>query len=290
VNQDTGTTATVSPQQRAKADAAWIVASFAPPPGWTRLSHAPSGVHGALSHQPVTMSDDPGADVVDDSSLWQVLGPPSGVFSYERAHLPARFQSQGRGVGYLGGPGFQLTYVDFTVQSGLGPGETAALLVGAIVSTSGQTYVRADAQVTWLPSRPAATFLPAARIHAVVATVVPDPNDTRKPPPPVTITDPVKVGQLVSLVNGLLMDPPGPAECGAASGWGLQMEFLAAVGGPRLATAFADSADCGGVVLLMGAGRLVSRLWASGGEVGLGRYNVRLAEQAAAICGINWGP
>jgi hypothetical protein len=122
-----------------------------------------------------------------------------------------------------------------------------------------------------------------------VVTLVPDPNDTRKPPPPVTITNSVKVGQLVSLLNGLPMDPLGPENC-PTGGWGLQMEFLATAAGPRLATAYVDSGNCGGALLLVGAGRLASRAWAIGGEVGLGLANYRLAPRVAAICGIHWGP
>jgi hypothetical protein len=224
---------------------------------------------------------------VDDLAFWQAPGTPSEALASVASHLPARFRSLGGGTG--GGPGYQVTDEDFTVQSGLAPGDSADVYVASGSSAPGQAYVLVDVQVTWLPTRPADSYLSARKIHAVVVTLAPDPNDTRKPPPPVTITDPVKVGQLVSLLNGLPMDPPGPENC-PTGGWGLQMEFLATAGGPRLATAYADSGNCGGALLLVGAGTLASRAWAIGGEIGLGLFNYRLAPRVAAICGIHWGP
>jgi hypothetical protein len=280
---DAAATVTASPQQRAKADAASVLASIVAPPGAKRLPHGPAGFGGRLS-QPETTFD---PNHVDDLSFWQVPGTPSEALASVASHLPARFQSLGGGTG--GGPGYQVMDEDFTVQSGLAPGDSAELFVDSGSSASGQAYVRVDVQVTWLPTRPAASFLSAGKVHAVVVTLVPDPNDTRKPPPPVTITDSVKVGQLVSLMNGLPMDPPGPQNC-PAGGWGLQMEFLATAGGPRLATAYADSGNCGGALLLIGAGKLASRGFAIGGEIGLGLANYRLAPRVAAISGIHWGP
>ena len=283
---DAAATVTASPQQRARADAAWILASFVPPPGSTRLARPPAGVHGALS-QPASWPFNP--DVVDDSSLWQVPGPPSAVLDYEKAHLPARLQFGGNGN--HGGPGYQVTYDDFEAQSGLGPVEAGQLQVNSITSASGQTYVRVDAQVTWQPARPAATFVPAGRIHAVVVTAVPGANDPKKPPAPVTVTDPGAVTQLVSLVNGLPLYPPGTVpSCLMDDGAGLRMEFLATAGGPRLATAFAKSDGCGGVFLLLGAGKLASTGFATGGAIALGEFDYKLAGKALAISGLRWSP
>jgi hypothetical protein len=257
------------------------LASFVPPPGSKRLSHAPAGVHDALS-QPASMPGTP--DLVDDSSLWQVPGSPSGVLGYEKAHLPARFQFEGGGSA---GGGYQLSFEDFTVASGLGPVETGELLVGSITSASGQAFARVDAQVTWRPARPAATFLPAGRIHAVVVTAVPGMNDTRKPPGPVTVTDPDRVRRLVSLVNGLPLFPPGVFSCPMDDDAGLKMEFLATAGGPRLATAFAKANGCGGVRLLIGAGTPPPEGGTTGGVVALG-FGGTTARQALTISGLRW--
>lgn len=280
-----GAAMTASPQQRAKADAAWILASFVPPPGSKRLSRPPAGVHGALS-QPATRPFTP--NLVDDWSLWQVPGPPSAVLRYEKAHLPARFQFQGEGTS--GGPGYQVSEYDFTVRSGLGPGETGELQVDSVASRSGQAYARVDAQVTWLPARPAASLLPAARIRAVVVTVAPGANDNRTPPAPVTITGPAKIRQLVSLVNGLPMYPPQGAipSCPEEDGRGLEMQFLTAADGQRLATAFAKPDGCGGAMLLIGAGTLASTAWPVGDEIALGYGNYALASQVLAISGLRW--
>jgi len=273
-----------SPQQRADADAAWVLASYVPPPGSARLSRPPAGVHGALSAaatRPFT------PDVVDDSSLWQVPGPPSAILAYEKSHLPSRFRYQGEGT--FGGAGYQVSEYQFTVVSGLGPVEAAELQVDSITSTSGQAYVRVDAQVTWQPARPAATFLPAGKIHAVVVTAVPGGNDNRRPPAPVTVTDPAKVQRLVSLVNGLPLYPPGTVpSCPMDDGAGLRLEFLATAGGPRMATAFVKANGCGGMFLLLGAGTLASTGFATGDEVALGEFDYKAASQALAISGLRW--
>jgi hypothetical protein len=291
-HQDAATSAPASPQQpspkqRAKADAAWIAGSFVPPPGSKRLPGVPGGVVGGALTQPVDTPVDP--DVVDDSSVWQVPGAPSDALAFTAAHLPRQFHREGGGTGSYGGPGFLVTIDDFGVQSGLGPLDTGYLQVESTTSASGQTYLRVDAVVTWQPTRPAATFLPAGRIHAVVVSAAPGMNDPTKPPAPVTVTDPATVAQLVSLVNGLPLFPPGEYNCPQDDGRGMQMEFWTTVGGTRLATAFAKHGGCGGMELLLGAGEVAATNWGTvRGEIGLGPVGSDPARQVLTISGMNW--
>ena len=80
----------LSPRQRAKVDAASILAAFIPPPGAQRLAGPPGDVAGKLDH-PQSMPGDP--DFVDIASLWQVRGmSPLQVLAWEKAHLPKRFR------------------------------------------------------------------------------------------------------------------------------------------------------------------------------------------------------
>src|SRR5215469_15093395 len=76
-----------SPEQRARADAASILASVAMPPGVQKLPSAPSDVGGALDH--VVGTTDP--DVVDATVWWQAAGQAAATLDWEKAHLPSRF-------------------------------------------------------------------------------------------------------------------------------------------------------------------------------------------------------
>ena len=80
----------LSPQQRAKADAASILAAFIPPPAAQRLVGPPGDVGGKLDN-PIFMSGDP--DTVYSASLWKVPGmSPLRVLTWEMAHLSSRFR------------------------------------------------------------------------------------------------------------------------------------------------------------------------------------------------------
>ena len=52
---------------------------------------------------------------------------------------------------------------------------------------NGQTAIRVDAQVTWLPARQASEMVPVAAT-AIAMNVIPDANLNRKPPRPCRIS------------------------------------------------------------------------------------------------------
>jgi hypothetical protein len=126
------------------------------------------------------------------------------------------------------------------------------------------------------PARPAGTLLPSG-IRAVVVTAVPGLNDKKKPPAPVTVTDPGRVRQLVSLVNGLPLSPPGIYYCPMDDGRGVRLAFLARPGGAVLAAALAKANGCGGVALTIGHSQ----------PTGLGSGSTA-AQQALTISGLPW--
>jgi hypothetical protein len=159
------------------------------------------------------------------------------------------------------------------------------LVLGMVSADATHTDVRVDAQVTWRPARPASTFLPSGT-HAVVITLKLDGNERKQPPAPVTVTDPVKVARLVSLVNGLPMYPPGIHSC-MAGGRALYLAFLARAGGPPIGTALAEGGGCGGVLLVIGAGKPDRENPPAPGQTGLG-VDTAPARQALAISGLHW--
>jgi hypothetical protein len=274
-------TQAASPRQRAEADATAILASFVPPAGATKLASAPGADGGALGHTQ-TGPDTP--DLVDAAAWWQVPGQaPQAVLSWEASHVPSRFTLTGSGVS-------PRTVVDtWTLPPVPGVLDTRWLIVTAVSDGAGGTDLRAEGQVTYTPARPSGSYIAVAAVHSVLVTAVPGPNDRTAPPAPLLVTDPAKVRDLVALVNGLPLFPPGTYSCPMDDGKGVRLTFLSTRGGGKaangpvieaavLAVAFAKANGCGGVQLTI-AGTQTSLGWGS-----------TAAEQALAITGMSWQP
>lgn len=266
-----------TPLQRAKADAAAILAAFVPPPGAVRLTSAPLTGGGELL-QPAFREDTP--NQVDAHAWWHVPGQSAaGALAWENARLPHQFGQPGLGTG---GPAVIRTWNLPQVPGVL---NERRLMADAVSDGKGNADLRVDAQVDWLSARPGWARVPAAA-RAVILTPVPGGNDRKKPPAPMTVTDPARVRTLVSLVNALPMSSSGVIACPFDDGRGVRLTFVATAGGPVLATAFAKSNGCGGVALVIGAGPLPTGR-PGPRQVGLG-FGPETAEKALAISGMNW--
>jgi hypothetical protein len=266
-----------TPQQRAKADAAAILAAFVPPPGATRLSSAP-GTGGGELLRPAFREDTP--NQVNAVTWWHVpRTSPQWVLQWENVRLPRQFGQPGWGTS---GPAAFRTWNLRVVPGVLNERQ---LMVEAVSDGKGSTDVRVGAHVDWLSPRPGWAYVPDTT-RAVVITPVPGPNDKKKPPVPLTVTDPARVRALVSLVNALPASPSGVFSCPFDDGRGVRLTFLARVGGPVLATAFAKSNGCGGVLLVIGPGQL-STGDAVPGQAGLSG-GPAVADHALAISGMRW--
>ena len=125
-------------------------------------------------------------------------------------------------------------------------------LVVEVVQDGDKTAIRVDAQVTWQPAVPASEKVPAAAKAVTISMDLAMNQGSKKPPKPVTITDPAKVGQLRALINSLPLFPPGVFSCPAAFGDNLVLTFRARPGGPALAVATDMLSGCGGVDLTIG--------------------------------------
>jgi hypothetical protein len=242
-----------TPKQRAEADAAAILASFAVPPGATKLSSAPSAGRGALK-QPGSSPFSP--DLVDDAGWWQAPGQPLQVLAWEQAHLPPRFSTIAgpatrtyRGVAYAWGYDFSLPAITGVLNS-------RGLAVEAVAAGDGKTDLRADAQVTWIPTRAASEAVPSGA-RAVTLSLRADGKSGL--PGPVTISDPARVRALTAFVDGLPLFPPGPMDCPMYLGDTLVLTFRARPGGPALAVATVQLSGCEEVDFTVG-GRLLPQL------------------------------
>lgn len=230
-----------TPEQRAEADAAAILALFAVPPGAVKLSGAPSVGHGVLD-KPATSPFT--SDAVDDAAWWEVPGQPQQVVSWEQAHMPHRFSASGYSSGRDGNVPYWAD--DFTLPAITGVLFTRELMVDAEAAGNGRTDLLVNAQVIWIPARPASEVVPSAA-RVVTLSLLPNLNSTAAPPGPVTITDPARVRALAALVDGLPLFPPVVFSCPAGFGDVLVLTFRARAGGPVLAVATVELSSCEGV-------------------------------------------
>jgi hypothetical protein len=158
---------------------------------------------------------------------------------------------------------------------------------------NGQTAIRVDAQVTWLPARQASETVPAAAT-AVTLSVIPDGNLNKKPPQPETITSPAAVRRITAMVNSLPVFPPG-SECGGPDGSGtaaLVLTFLAAPKGRVLATAMVELEGCEPVIFAPGTTKITddTQTWSAPGVATLGvpLHGNALAATVLKTVGSKW--
>jgi len=233
----TGQSGSETPKQRAEQDAAAILAAFVAPPGARHLAAPPVGLK--------SPSDLPGTpDLVDKAGWWQVAGDPRQVLDWMKEHVPHRFTLDGsgtldRGTGPIWSDDFDLPAVPGVLLS-------RQLALNATSAGSGQTAIRVDAQVVWLPARAPGERIPAG-VTAVVLSATPGADLNAKLP--ATVTDQATIGKLTALIDGLPRFPAGTYSCPNDNGDSLLLTFLAGRSGLVLAVATVKLAGCEGVNL-----------------------------------------
>jgi hypothetical protein len=264
-----------SPRQRAAADAARIIADFPRPAGAVR-----TGLIASLDSPGVGIGS---TDVVTATRWWRVPGQPKAVLSWIRAHLPAGFTPAGSGGGSSqSSPSVGMTADIFALSPVPGVLPQRQLVVTA-VSYRGQTALRTDAQVAWLPARSAAERIPSG-VRAVTVTPVfglnQDPRRDRLDHA-FTVTNPAQVARIVALADALTIYPPGVHPCPADFGGAMRLAFLDRAGGQVLARFSAQYAGCGVVSVSVG-GRSQPALsdWTTSGQL----FQARVL----AIAGVRW--
>jgi hypothetical protein len=263
-------TTTRSPEQRAEADAAAILAAFVVPPGARKLPGAPPGQANQLKN---IAGSSASPNWVDKAGFWQVKGDPQQVLAWTASHVGRSHTDLGP-ITSLPVPGRPETVWerDYVLPPVPAVEDTRELTVEVADAGNGQTAIRVDAQVTWLPAREASEMVPAAA-SAVTLSVIPDGNLNGKPPQPETITSPAAVRRITAMVNSLPVFPPGPRECGPGSGGGfLVLTFLAAPQGRVLATAMVELGGCEPVIFAPGATKINNDIetWSAPGVATLG--------------------
>lgn len=237
-----GASATMTPRERAVADAAAILKAFAVPPGAHRLPNAPD-----VLKVPITILGS--TAMVDDVSFWRAPGQPRAILAWERAHLPRRFTL---GDADFGPPSWDRMFSLSPIPGVLNVRELVVEVTGV---GNGQTAIRVDAQVSWQPPRPASERVPTT---ARVVTITQLPSLARhlsRLPARVTISDLALVRLFAALIDSLQLSTIGPgASCPPPLGGGIRLTFLAGADGPPLAVAQGPAA-CGTVQFSVGGKR-----------------------------------
>jgi hypothetical protein len=267
-----------TPRQRAITDAARIIAGFPRPAGAVR-----TGLIASLTSPGVGMGT---TDIATATRWWRVPGQPRAVLAWIRAHLPAGFTPAGSGGG--SSPGSRSAtpvemQADIFALSPVPGVLPQRQLVVTAVPYRGQTALRTDAQVAWLPPRSAAEKIPSG-VRAVTVTPVFGLNRNARLDRldhAFTVTDPATVARIVALADGLTVYPPGVHPCPADFGGAMRLAFLARPGGPVLAQFSAEYAGCGTVSVSVG-GRSQPALsdWTTSGQP--------FQDRVLAIAGVRW--
>jgi hypothetical protein len=238
----------LTPRQQAEDDATGILESFAVPPGARQVQSAPL-VSGGVLKQPIQSPST--SDLVDRAVWFVAAGSPSSVLGWEEGHVPHEFTLSG-GATSDGPPGIEPTQADmFSLPPVAGVLDSRQLIV-EVVRDGGNTAIRVDAQVTWLPARPAREQVPARADAVTIAMDIGMNQGGKKPPKPATITNPAKVRELVALINGLPLASPGTFHCPADFGDSLTLTFRGSPHGPPLAVATVKLSGCQGMALTIG--------------------------------------
>jgi hypothetical protein len=188
---------------------------------------------------------------VTDVTTWWLAGSQqaASVLAWEQRHLPSRFVLQAHSAGALSDKN-PVIFNQYGLAAIPGVLSSRELQVSAAKGNTGQTYIRVDAQVTWLPVRPASEKVPPS-LRVVTITYKPGPEDPRpgnlnsgSRPASVTITDAASVRKLSALVNGLSLPAPGVYSCPAYSGGHVDLAFRNSAGGAVTAEAIINLTGC----------------------------------------------
>jgi hypothetical protein len=262
-------TAGQSTRQRAEAAAAALLAEFVPPPGARRLAEPPDLPGGWEQHPQSSLVSN---SMVDEAAFWEAPGDPQHLLSWEQARLTGKRFTPGDAD--FGPPSWDR---EFDLPAA-GVPTNRELIVEVAGAGNGQTAIRLDADVAWQPSRPPGDLVPKAARVVTISELASGNPQAKRPPAPVTITDPAVVGRLAALVDSLPVSPLSneAVSCPAVFGVGLQLAFRARIGGPVVALVQTDQ-PCGMVDLTVTGHQLL----------GLGN-NTNVDRQILAITSLRW--
>jgi len=235
-------------QVLAAAEASRLLGLVAVAPGWRLDATAPSSLLAGPMSYPAT------PDLVDVALVWSADEDAASALSWIAHHPPAGSTvANGPDTDWRNGVMLESAFDD-TYPSGSDAFESEQVDVAVVPLAGGAAGVRADAQVIWYPTRPAAETVPPGERHVVVAVSA---GSTIGAAPAVlsvrTLTDPVAVAELATKVDGMALQVPGARSCpaGLASSPRLTLVFAGAAGVPEVRVVD-DTGGCGEVTFAVG--------------------------------------
>jgi hypothetical protein len=220
-------TTSSSSHARAEAELATLLAGVRVPPGAERVSSAPVTM---LAQAPVSEAS---PNLLTLTSWWSVDMSFADALAWIQAHPPAGLTSSMGGQ--AGGPGVPTNRsLGYSAPSTTAyDGASVELELAAMGSSV--TGLRADAEVVWLPAKPADEFVPAGTVVTLVAVKhfgSPDATVLRT-----RQLDATDGAVMIKDLNGLLPSDGGIRGC-AADIDGYRVQIEAAVAGTNLVFSF----------------------------------------------------
>jgi hypothetical protein len=233
-----GTSAT-SRSDAARRAALALLSRLVLPPGAHSVTGEPAGDGGRLARPAETIGD---PDLVDVARFDVGAGAPPSVVGWIEAHRPSGSSPAGTGYEGLGAGGEEWS-ASFSWPPVGQLLDTRTLVVSVTAVAGGMTGIRVDAQVTWLPAKPASDLVPAG---ATILTAVLSHglNAWQAGHPLTTTTDAALIAAIRARANALPVAFPGTRSCPADFGQLLTLSFYAETGAKPLATVEVDPAGC----------------------------------------------
>ena len=260
--------------QQAAADATLILQRVATPSGAVARSSSP--VPSSPLSTPPQYTAPGETTIVAKPAWWLVPGSPRTLLAWEAAHLSKPYQHAGEDTGPAGVDGAQ-----FSLPAVPGVFSQRTLYMSAVSAGHGQTAVRLDAVVDWIPPRAAGDTIPAT---AAVAQLTESKGGFGNGHPPsvaaATVTSAKQVAALAAYLNRLQVNEPGPSSCPADSGGALTITFRATASGPVLARATAALSGCAFISYAMPGQPTIG---IGGGDAGR-----PLLTEVNRVTGLNW--
>lgn len=214
------------------------------PPGARPSAVEPAGDGGRLNFAPQSAAS---PNLVDLTRFAVVPGSPGSVSAWLKAHPPAGSAPWGTGtVTSPTQPAVWWMARSWPTVGEVLDGRTLAVSVTSL--PGGRSAVRIDAEVQWLPAKPAGDLVPAgATVLTAVLSHGLNPGENGHPL--TTTRDRAKIAAIRDRVDKLPVASPGAMSCPADFGRTLTVTFYGRAGGAPLAVVTADDGGCGFVTV-----------------------------------------
>jgi len=240
-----------SPSRRdlALRDAAYLLTLVRLPTGSAPLTAEPSGDSHLLRTAGQSIGD---PNLVDLHSFFVAPQNAWTLYRYERSHPPSGstirggYNSYGTASTYGNTDEWFVSYSWFPVKALL---DSRVLVVSIAALPDHRSGIRVDAQVTWLPAKPAGDIVPTgAKVLTAVLSTGLNPGEPGHSP--VTTTNPKKIEAIRDFVNQLNVVPPGVRFCPVDFGQNLTVSFRKDAQATPFAVVVADVGGCEEVQVL----------------------------------------